>query len=501
MLGLRSFTQVYSALASVPNRARPPSSAIPLIGILILATLLRLYGLFDWPLEQDELYTVRDSVEFNISTVYKRPLYFFLQHLILQMFPLSVAALRLMPFVFGVAGVLATWHLAKNAFGTTAAWFSALLVAVAPWHIYTSQFARYWTLVYLLAAVTYLLLIQGLVDDRRRTYLLTLVTLILGSVTHPTFAFPVAGALIGTLLVSDQGRLSLTWPTRRAWEYLWGPVLALGAVGLVVLAAVGIDAVDFNLSREVEATRRVIPAIIEWLSPVIVTAGLLGTTYLATRSHPRDRRWGIMTALGGTVGLGVLLAISTLNSIYSIYFTAALPLLFATVGGLVQRAAESSSIRRPAVTTGCALVLIAAMLPGTVSHLSDGTRFDYRPVFDHIRRSEAAQRKVVSWPAAVHHHYASDLPYRASRLDSASLQRVLDEEGSFWLILRRRRYGIDAIGGVPTRQVLQWISNNCRNVQEFFRPRVDYREYRLQLYSCEQGMSAPKLDAISQPPE
>lgn len=456
------------------------ASALILGAILVLATALRLYGLFDWPLEQDELYTVRDSLVFNFGAVYKRPLYYFLQHLILRMFPPAVFVLRLMPFIFGVGGVLATWYLARYAFGSTAAFVSAVLVAVAPWHIYTSQFARYWTLVYLFAAATYLLLLKGLDDDRPRTHLLTLLIILLGACTHPTFVFPVVGVVIGTLFVSEKGRLKLSWPTRRAWAYLWGPLLTLGAIGSVVLAVAG-GALGFRAGRGLAATARVVPAIVEWLTPVIVIAAMLGAVQLGLGRRVQDRRWAMMTAFGCVAALGLLLALSTHNDVYSIYFTAALPLVFVSIGGLVQRLQESSTFQNHSVAVGCAAILVAAMLPGTISHLSDGTRFDYRPVFDYIRTSDDEPRTVVGRPAAVHHYYAADLPYRALRLDPDYLQATLEEEKYFWLILRKRRYGID---GSPSPQSLRWIRNNCNEVREFFRPRIDYREYRLQLYSC-----------------
>lgn len=491
-------TYTFKRSGQYPRRGAVDTSALTLAAVLLLAAALRIYGLFEWPLEQDELYTVRDSLGFNIAVHYKRPLYFLLQHVILQTLPPSVPVLRTMPFMFGVAGVLATWYLAKHAFGTTAALVSALLVAVAPWHIYASQFARYWTLVYLLAALTYLLLLKGLDDDRPRTHLLTLLILLLGAFTHPTFAFPVAGVVIGLLLVSKDGQFKLSWPTRRAWTYLWGPVLALGTVGIVVLAAAGEGALSFRTTRDLTSVARVVPSIVEWLSPVLVIAAVLGAIHQALSRRTTDRRWSVMTVLGCVVGLGLLLAMSALNDVYNIYFTAALPLVFVTIGGLVQRLEKSSTIRSPAVAVGCAAVLIAAMLPGTVSHLSDGTRFDYRPVFEYIRKSGDEQRPVVGWPAVVHRHYAADLPYKRLRLDPEFLQATLEAEGNFWLILRKRRYGIV---GSPSYQVLRWIGGNCKEVREFFRPRIDYREYRLQLYSCGKATPAPEPDALGRPAE
>ena len=70
-----------------------------------------------------------------------------MQHLLLKVIPPTALTLRLPAFLFGVLGVWATWRLARRAFGTTAGLVAAALVALSPWHLYASQFARYWTLV------------------------------------------------------------------------------------------------------------------------------------------------------------------------------------------------------------------------------------------------------------------------------------------------------------------------------------------------------------------
>jgi hypothetical protein len=267
---------------------------------------------------------------------------------------------------------------------------------------------------------------------------------------------------------------------------------------MVVLAVAGKGALGFRVTRDPASFVRVVPSIVEWLTPVIVIAALLGAVYLALGRLAPDRRWGVTTTLGCVVGLGLLLAISAFNDIYNIYFTAALPLVFVTIGGLVQRLQESSTIRSSAVTVGCAAVLVAAMLPGTVSHLSDGTRFDYRPVFEYIRESGDEQRMVVGRPRAVYSHYAGDLPYKSLRLDHKFLQTTLEEQGSFWLILRERRYGLE---GSPSRQVTCWIRGNCTEMGAFARPRVDYREYRLLLYSCVRATPVSTSDAETSPAE
>lgn len=78
---------------------------------------LRWYGLSSWAFEQDELYTLRDalSLRFNV-----RPAYYFVVHLLLEVFPPSDLVLRGPAFVFGVLGIEATWVPGREVFGTRA---------------------------------------------------------------------------------------------------------------------------------------------------------------------------------------------------------------------------------------------------------------------------------------------------------------------------------------------------------------------------------------------
>ncbi len=227
--------------AGGPPPPRDEKSGVPLalVGILALAAGLRASGLRRFPFEQDELYTILESTHlFDVQLrpgIEARPLYYLIQHPLLSIFPESPLALRALPFLFGMLGIVVTWRLAERVAGRTAGLAAALLLTLSPWHLYASGMARYWSLVYLLSALFLLLLARALVTDRGRDYLAALVPLVLGSATHPSFVFPMAGAVLGTCLVRPEGRIGWSWPTLRAWTHLWIPYASLLGVGLATL--------------------------------------------------------------------------------------------------------------------------------------------------------------------------------------------------------------------------------------------------------------------------
>src|SRR5262245_39103251 len=252
----------------------PARTTRALFGILILGTALRLVGLTSLPYEQDELYTVHEATYLFHSHLHPgiagRPLYFLIQHVVLQAAGTSPLSLRLLPFVLGITGIWVTWLLGRRVFGDTAGLVAALLVAVSPWHLYTSGFARYYALLYVFAAVVCLWLPQAVDRDRPRDYLAVLAVFLLGTATHPSFAFPVIGIVVAVTVARSDGTLGWRWPTATAWRWLWGPFAVCLAAGYIAVRSAGTQGAFQNWSgRGLAANLRLIPAIVQWITPVV----------------------------------------------------------------------------------------------------------------------------------------------------------------------------------------------------------------------------------------
>ena len=166
-----------------------------------------------------------------------------------------------------------------------------------------SAMARYWSAVYLLSALAFLLLLRAYETERPRDYRLALIPLVLGSLTHPTFLFPVAGVVLGLAWVRRDGAWGLRLPSRAAWLNLWIPlglVLVAGAAALLLVDRAG--AVQNWGGRGPAALLRLVPAVVQWFTPTAFAAGVLGgLTLLFTGREAgrwRQRAWG---AGGGAI--------------------------------------------------------------------------------------------------------------------------------------------------------------------------------------------------------
>jgi hypothetical protein len=370
---------------------------------------------------------------------------------------------------------------------------AALMVALSPWHLGASQFARYYTLIYLLAAVLYLLLLRGVDEDRPRYFLLALLLFPLGALTHPTLLFPFAGVVLGLHLVSREGRPGLFWPSRRGWIYLWGPLLAAALLGFLALLLAGrTEAVWNKDGRGLAASLRLVPAMVQWMSPEIAAAAFAGMLFLLWRGRQSgDRRWAAMALLGCISSVGILLVLSFRTDVYADYAMSALPLVYVSIGGFVQRVREAMAFGGRAFALAATFMLSIGVLPGTVSHLSDGTRFDFRPAYAFLEQ-HGGGHLVVGEPIVIQRHYAPGLrSFEEPRMNAGYFQETLERTGGFWYVGSYRRYGLLLDDGT----VEPWVDAHCRKVLQTERPRLDFRTNRVELHWC--GAGSPPIESLA----
>jgi uncharacterized membrane protein len=215
-----------------PGRRHGPTTAVVLAGLTVLALALRFWRLGNWSLDSDEVFMLRDSLNPSLSN--PRPLLYFLNHyLVGPLVPLDEFGLRLLPAIFGVLAIPVFYLVTRRLVGNRAALFGALLLTVNPLHVYYSQFARYWSLVFLLSAVYPYALYIGLRERNRRALALGLVTGVLASLAHPTSVILVGGLavwILATYLTRDQ--VAQLWGQR---SVRWGTLVAVILAGAIAV--------------------------------------------------------------------------------------------------------------------------------------------------------------------------------------------------------------------------------------------------------------------------
>jgi len=473
-----------------------------LAGILVLALALRLHGLSRWPFEQDELYTLHDAIDLGARSdaagaagILGRPIYYLLQHGLLRFLPPSPLWLRVPPMLFGVLGVWLSWRLGRACFGRVAGLVAALLVAFSPWHLYASQTARYWSLVYALSAVVLLAILKAVETRRVRYYLLAASVVVLGGLTHPTFLFPLPGVAVAFALFTTGGRLRRPIAFLRHLLLPWGPAFGVLAAWALFLKVGGHGAALHNWSgRGASATLRLVPAMVQWATPGVVAAALIFFWVLARSGKRGDRRWAAAATLGSISALSLMIVASFRTDVYADYGMSMLPLVYVSIGGGVQLMKRRMRQDGDWFAAAVLVVLVSGALPGVVSHLNGGSRLDYREAYTYIE-THAPEVLTVGSPQVVAAYYAPGLRHEDFRRDTLYLGNLLRREGGFWLVGSYRRYGL--LGG--SRQVERWMIGHCQTVLRTRHTRIDYREYLVKLHWCGAGPDVGRAGAAFVP--
>jgi len=464
-----------------------------LLLILAVGLLLRVPGLWQFDAWQDEIYSIyeaRDLIHspFGPGGMELRPLYFLAMHPLAMAVPHATVLLRLPSLIFGLLGIWATWTFTKRHLGVNAAIVATGILAVLPLHINASHIIRYWSLIYLLGVLYAGALLRAITTDSRRDHLLALTWLLLGTLTHPTFAISAVGMTAAAHLVTDKGRFGIRLPSPTAWKMTWMPAVAL-LLGYYLLLWMFFTT-ERLVGEAAGSPERLLPALAFNFSPALVTASFLGMLWLLRSADPALRRFGFMTALSTAVSLATLLIGGYLDflPVSVLYLSAAYPLVLASAGALCLVFGSSPISERDAALV-LVLVLAAALSPSTVSYLGDGARFDYRPSLTRIK-TDNPRGTVVIWPRVQAMWASPDLESIELRntMPLSTFDSLLAVRDRFWVVTSQRRYGVVAD---PDGRKQQWLGRYCDRVLTTGKPRYDFEQYVTYLWECRAGGPAP----------
>jgi hypothetical protein len=480
---------------------RGPSPALVIAGLTVLALAIRFYKLGDWNFEATEMFTLRDSLRPRWTN--SRPLGYLLNHYLVGTFrPLDELGLRLLPALFGVLAVPAMYLVGRRVTGTRAALFSALLLTFSALHVFYSQFARYWSLVFLLCLI-YPSAFYLAVRERSRVALAVgIVSVILAVLAHPVSILLVGGPAIWLAL-----RYLRPHYLRQAWAYRsfrWGAVLAAG-LGAVLIAWVvplfrgWIAMHDQNPGmgqfllgpKKGPVVKQVVllTAYVESLTLPVVLAGLLGI-YMLWRE--RDRTLAIFLFSVAVFPLAFIALVSARTPVSTFYLLPAAPAFFLGAGVFVDRLFGVEWNLRPRwlIPAALLLIIIVAGLPTLASQYRNGRRFDFRGAAQWIEPQLTQGDIIYSDQPMVLDHYMSGPEVKKLRANPAPLAEALAEVGrsggeALWVVAPAPAHAFRT--NLRPGGLADWLYTNCQMRNTFGRGRLDFRQQYLQVYRCPPG--------------
>ncbi len=466
--------------------------------ITVLALLLRFWRLGDWNFEATEMFTLRDSLRPRWTN--SRPLGYLLNYYLVGPFrPLDELGLRILPAIFGVLAIPAIYYVGRGLIGTRAALLSALLLAVSGLHVFYSQFARYWSLVFLFSAIYPYALYVGIRDGDRRALILGVVAAALAVLAHPVSILLVGGPAIWLAFTYLRpGYL------RAAWKHV-GFRWAVGvAVILVVVVAVRLLPLfqewvtmhDKNpgMGQFLRGPKRapgikqmaLLTAYLEGLTVPVALGGGVGL-YLLWRE--RDRQLGAFLASLAIFPLAFIALISARTPVSTYYLLPTAPVFFLGAGLFLDRIWQMDWRTPPRwlVPATIMALFIVAGAPTLLSQYRNGRRFDFRGVAEWLSPHLSERDIVYSDQPMVLAHYLDGRDVRKLRPNPAPLQDAMEETRdaggeALWVIAPAPAHAFRT--NLKPGGLADWMYGNCQMRNTVGRGRLDFRQQYLQVYRC-----------------
>jgi hypothetical protein len=472
---------------------------LALLATVALASVLRFWRLGDWSLGGDEVFTLRDSLNPRLTN--PRPIIYFLNHyLVGPLIPLDEFGLRLLPAIFGVLAVLALYFTGRRLVGPQPALFGAILLAVNPLHVYHSQNARYWSLVFLLSAVYPFWIYLGIRDRDRRALSLGVLTAVLAVLAHPVSILLVGG--LGAWFLTthfDRAKVRRLWSRR---SIRWG---ALAVAALAALVAVrflillrswivvrpGVIAKDYLLFTPSGLGVKQLTLLLSFVDGITIPLLLAGAAGIYLVGQRGERQLAHLLAWLFVIPVGFLLLLSFRTAVSTTYFLPAAPIAFIGAGIFVDRLANLSWEVRPRwlIPATVVMAIIFAGTPTLLSQYLDGRRYDFREAASWLGKRVGPDDVIFSDQLPTMVHYLRGARLRQLVADpnvlgeSVRALEASDGGGTLWIVAP-----YSARGGHRTNPGLggfkAWIYQNCRLRNAVGVARMDYRINELQIFEC-----------------
>ena len=489
--------------SEAPERRSRLAAGVIVAGLTGLAAALRFGRLGQWGFDSDETFTLRDSVTVDPSN--PRPLLYLLNHyLVAPLRPLDELGLRLLPAFFGVLAIPVFYLVARRLVGTRAALFGSLLLTFSSLHVYYSQFARYWSLVFLLAAVYPFAIYLGVRERNRRLLALGIVTGVAAVLAHPASVLLLGGMvpwLLAEYLRPDQ-QARVRSHTRAIWLGVSLGVLALIIAlrfvpmlqGWVSSHDAGHTPSEFLLHSPSKRGVKQILYIFGYLESLTLPLALVGALGILVLWQARQRSLAALLAGLFVFPIAFLVLVSLRTPVGVFYLVPTMPILFIGAGVFLDRLTGVDSGLRPRwlLPASVAVLIIGAGAPTLFSQYRDGRRYDFRGAANWVQKRMVPADVIYSDQFRVVQHYLPEARIERLRASPESLAVTVREQqasgqGGLWIIAPAPAH---AFRTSPNLSVLKrWIYNHCQLRNTLGVGRMDFRQYYLQIYRCEPWMA------------
>ncbi len=468
----------------VQSRARP---SLLIAGALFLLPLIVYVGSIGyWSLDGDEIYTYVDSSKpvTELLDYETKPLYYLICHVLLKLNPTAPLEflLRLPAAFFAGLTAFTYYWLLWTPRHKTSSLLTAILVLLNPWMLEISQFARFYSLMFLCVSIAAIALFRWLFDRRPRWLVMFGIAGVIATLSHTTagVVFP-AGVLAACAALWREDAQRFNGFLRR-YAVL---CLLIGMMSIAITAFFLSNTFLFWFhSKQGHFGNYSIPQLIMGL---LVFGGLSSWALAVLPLAKAPKRWrpdelflAIMVA--GSV-IPFLFLVPLGGGVSSRYLLASLPCMFVLAGRhweLINRNLPAFGYR-----LGLAGGLLACNVPYLMSILNDGNHHDYRAAAHTLDQLSLDDPIVVATAHGMLQHYLrSDMPVHElgsfengiprNRLEPL-IEQARAEHRPLYVVSREDRFHLSS-------DDQQWLGQRFAMIRSIQSQRYDHRRYRMAIY-------------------
>ncbi len=452
----------------------------PQIGVVIalffVAVASRFYGIWEWDLVNDEYFTATRAYERYASII--NPAYYSLVVLTYKLFGDAEWLSRIPAFILAVFSIPVLYFSWSRNIGRNAALFASGILIVSAWHLWFSQYARFYIGVLLFSSLAYFFFFRAIYVEKLSNLIWAMVFSVLAVSFHVTAIFvPVSVAVayfaIFLFLKND--------------EYVNLRNIKIYLV-LCLIAGVLITPVLYMVLDRWVSTRQtwgygailIIPQLVKYIQVPIVITALFGWLVLLRKDRVAATFFIIILVVPALflIGSASFMAISPSYAFYI------LPVVVLLAGIACEEVRKHMAATHSFVVSAVTFfLLIATLLPGFASHFLDRTSFNFDSVVRFVDDNFQENDRVLSFKPgfAFPDGRAIDaVPFISFERDNTvdwykELQPLLEAENRTWIIVSSKRK--------PVASGLErWLFCNAKLVWQKYAVRLDYEVNGYQVY-------------------
>jgi hypothetical protein len=422
--------------------------------LILVAAALRFYKLGEWSFWEDEVFSISSEEDgFNFS-IWRRSLAIDLIQVTTETLGTNEWTARLAPALIGVATIPILFFPVRRQFGVYVAWIFAGLLAVSHWHIYWSQNARFYTLLFLFYNIALLYFFTALELDRPLYMVISLVFIGLAA-RERLIALALVPILVAYLILVKF--LPIEKPTglrprNLAIFFTPGLIAGLFFVGPYLRNIAGWAAGFGRLNTNPVWLASV---TIYYIGLATFCLGAFGALLLLLKKN----RAGLFLVLNALGPIFMIMVMSLFQFSATRYAFVSLPswLLLAAlfIFHLFQELNGNAKILAAGIL---ALLLIAPMSENLLYYrVYKGNRADWRSAFDYIKANKLPSEVVISSEPDVGNYYLGETTRSYLNWE---VPRIAQSGLSFWFV-----EDLSAEERYPAQ--VAWIRQNATAVANF----------------------------------